>query len=103
MRRMNGGRRMYLISYDIASNRIRRRIAKILADYGRRIQYSVFECDIDARRYKALYRELSKETANMKDGNIRFYLLSEDAYQKTVTIGNASYITEELNSDVMFI
>ena len=94
---------MYLISYDIASNRTRRRIAKILADYGRRIQYSVFECDIDVKRYKKLYRELAKEAADLKDGNIRFYELSEDAYQKTVTIGNSSYITEELNADVMFI
>ena len=38
---------MYVISYDISENKIRNKVAKILEGYGKRIQYSVFECDID--------------------------------------------------------
>ena len=37
---------MYVISYDISENKIRNKVAKILEGYGKRIQYSVFECDI---------------------------------------------------------
>lgn len=33
--------------YDIASDRRRRRVAAILAEYGRRLQASVFEIDVD--------------------------------------------------------
>jgi len=32
-----------LLTYDIRSNRRRRRVANVLADFGWRVQYSVFE------------------------------------------------------------
>ena len=35
---------MYVVSYDITSDRLRNKIAKTLEGYGTRIQYSVFEC-----------------------------------------------------------
>lgn len=53
---------MYLVSYDITSDRRRRRIANLLENYGKRIQYSVFECDLDEKRYQKLYQEIAKET-----------------------------------------
>jgi CRISPR-associated protein Cas2 len=34
----------YLVSYDIPDDRRRTRLAKLLKDYGGRVQYSVFEC-----------------------------------------------------------
>lgn len=34
---------MLLISYDIASDKIRTRFAKFIKKYGRRLQYSVYE------------------------------------------------------------
>lgn len=49
---------MYLISYDIADNRIRGKIAKELSGYGQRVQYSVFECRIIEQQYKNLYQKL---------------------------------------------
>ncbi len=33
----------YLISYDIHNDRRRNKVSKVLLDYGRRVQYSVFE------------------------------------------------------------
>lgn len=45
---------MYLVSYDITSDRRRRRIANLLENYGKRIQYSVFECYLDEKRYQKL-------------------------------------------------
>ncbi len=33
-----------VVAYDIASNRRRRRVARILESYGNRVNYSVFEC-----------------------------------------------------------
>jgi CRISPR-associated protein Cas2 len=38
----------YDVSFDSEDGKTRlRRIAKICQDYGTRVQYSVFECDID--------------------------------------------------------
>ena len=35
---------IYLVSYDITSNKLRRKIEKTLKNYGFRIQYSIFQC-----------------------------------------------------------
>lgn len=66
---------------------MRRRVAKILQNYGKRIQYSVFECDIDEKRYRKLYAALVKETKDLKDGSIRFYYLCGNCIPKMVLIG----------------
>ena len=34
---------MYLISYDITKDKVRRKVDKELENYGRRVQFSVFE------------------------------------------------------------
>ena len=41
---------MYLVSYDIESDRLRKKISDTLENYGIRIQYSVFECEISEQR-----------------------------------------------------
>ena len=35
-----------LIAYDVTSDRRRSKIARLLANHGERIQYSVFECEL---------------------------------------------------------
>jgi len=35
---------IYLVAYDITNNKLRRKIEKLLCDYGVRLQYSVFRC-----------------------------------------------------------
>jgi CRISPR-associated protein Cas2 len=37
----------YVVSYDIPDDRKRDAMAKILLDFGSRVQYSVFECILD--------------------------------------------------------
>ena len=49
----------YIISYDITVNRIRNKIAEELKNYGRRVQYSVFECELTDRRFRELYAKLA--------------------------------------------
>ena len=81
--------KVYLVSYDISSDRRRKKIAKILENYGRRIQYSVFECDLDEKRYKRLYQEIAKAAADMTDGSVRFYYLCANCLPKMRLIGQA--------------
>ncbi len=45
---------MYLLCYDITRPKRLREVAKILNRYGRRVQKSVYECDIDERQYHEL-------------------------------------------------
>jgi CRISPR-associated protein Cas2 len=46
--------RLWLISYDISDDKARQRVYNILKDYGKRVQYSVFECHLDERQYQLL-------------------------------------------------
>ena len=51
---------LILVTYDIANTetnagkRRLRHMAKICLDYGERVQYSVFECTVDAATYEIL-------------------------------------------------
>ena len=66
-------RGMYVVSYDITSDRRRNKIAKTLEGYGTRIQYSVFECRLTEKKYKEMYRKLMQLMADEEEGSIRIY------------------------------
>jgi CRISPR-associated endonuclease Cas2 len=51
-----------LILYDITNNKLRRKIEKTLRDYGVRLQYSVFECRLDANLRSELREKLTDIT-----------------------------------------
>ena len=38
---------IYLIAYDIVEDHIRNKVSKYLAGWGRRVQKSLFECDLE--------------------------------------------------------
>ena len=73
---------LILITYDItntdttAGRRRLRRMAKICLDYGERVQYSVFECTVDAATYEILEAKLLEEMDEKVD-NLRIYRLVE--------------------------
>ncbi|HAY22284.1 MAG TPA: CRISPR-associated endonuclease Cas2 [Desulfobacterales bacterium] len=64
----------YAISYDIRDNRRRLRVAKILKDYGERVQLSVFEADLDEKSLARLKKRLEKCLDLTADG-LRLYPL----------------------------
>lgn len=80
-------KRMYIISYDITSNKIRRKIAKELENYGVRVQYSVFECDLDKARYKEIYAKLLRLMDGVEEGSIRCYEICQNCQKRIRVIG----------------
>lgn len=96
-------RGMYLICYDMTSNRKRRKAAEILLDYGRRVQYSVFECEINRKQFEILYAKLAELSEGMDDGNIRIYQIAKEEMQKIAILGNPSCIREDDLDDVVVI
>jgi CRISPR-associated protein Cas2 len=47
-----------VVAYDITDQRRLRQIAKICEDYGLRVQYSVFECRMEADKFDKFWNEL---------------------------------------------
>lgn len=87
------GGQFVLISYDIASDKRRLKIMKALQDFGRRVQYSVFECRLSERQVRALRRRLAPLVRERSD-SIRFYFLSSDDVERVVVMGAGS-VTED--------
>ena len=94
---------MYLICCDITSNKKRRKAAEILCDYGRRVQYSVFECEIKRKQFEVLYARLSDLSEGMKDGNIWIYQIAKEEMQKIAVLGNPSCIYEDDSNEIVVI
>jgi len=51
---------LYIVAYDIPSNRRRKKISDLLEGYGRRVQYSVFELMLSPAKYAELRQRLRR-------------------------------------------
>jgi CRISPR-associated protein Cas2 len=65
---------LYVISYDVVDDARRRRIHDALKDYGRRVQFSVFECHLDEKGLAELWDRIGFEL-NIDEDSCRFYRL----------------------------
>jgi CRISPR-associated protein Cas2 len=74
-------RRFILVSYDIADDRRRNKVFKTLLDYGDRIQYSVFCCQVTRQELHRLKEQLRNHVA-FKEDRILFVDVGKVANQK---------------------
>lgn len=77
---------LVLVTYDVSFEQGNgpqrlRRIAKICQDYGIRVQYSVFECDVDAAQWIMFKNKLFGVYDENCD-SLRFYKLGKKGQQK---------------------
>ncbi|HEU4328566.1 MAG TPA: CRISPR-associated endonuclease Cas2 [Roseiflexaceae bacterium] len=75
-----------IISYDVVQDRRRTRVAKLLEGYGTRVQYSVFECDLDQAQLVALGEQL-RLLIDVSTDSVRCYLLDALAVQRIRIVG----------------
>lgn len=81
---------MMLVSYDVAQDengeKRLRRVAKLLQNYGQRVQYSVFECLVEPAQWVELKNKLIKEI-NPEYDSLRFYSLGANWQKRVEHIG----------------
>lgn len=82
---------MVLVSYDVetltaAGRRRLRRIAKACRDVGQRVQFSVFECEVDPAQWATLRARLIGEIDPNKD-SLRFYFLGSNWRRRVEHVG----------------
>lgn len=63
---------LHLVAYDIREPRRLRRIAKICEDYGIRVEYSVFECDLSEDRFLEFWKALEGEIDSEDDALLAY-------------------------------
>jgi len=75
-----------MVSYDIVDDKTRYKVMKFLKDFGNRVQYSVFECDIDEERFKKMKEGIEK-LINKKEDRVRYYLICKACIKRVVISG----------------
>lgn len=82
---------MVLVSYDVSTSsasgeRRLRRLAKACRDYGQRVQYSVFEIEVDYAQWTFLKNRLC-ELIDPEQDSLRFYYLGKNWQSKVEHVG----------------
>ena len=85
---------LILVSYDIPDDRRRVKIAKTLEDFGERVQYSVFECELEQEHLDRLRRRLAK-IVEEEDDSVRFYFLCARCKSTIESLGRGEVPGEE--------
>ncbi len=76
---------LFIVAYDIPDDGTRTLIADELKNWGRRVQYSVFECDLNDKRARQMEKQLSKLVSG--SDSIRIYRVCEVCRNRSVTMG----------------
>jgi len=87
MKRGKPERTLYVIAYDIPSDRRRTKVHKTLCGFGQWTQYSLFECHLTAKELVALYGKLEKLLKPEED-SMRFYHICRACVARVKTIGS---------------
>lgn len=82
---------LVLVTYDVrtedtAGRRRLRRVARACLDFGQRVQYSVFECEVDPAQWTTLRARLIGEIDPDCD-SLRFYRLGADGQRRIEHVG----------------
>lgn len=80
---------MYFVCYDIADPKRLRNVAKTLENFGLRVQYSFFQCDMPHKIMEDLKNKLLA-MININEDSLRIYPICEDCLGKTVKMGKGS-------------
>lgn len=95
---------LVLVSYDVSTTdatgrRRLRNIAKACRDYGQRVQFSVFEVEVDPAQWTALKQRLV-DLIDVERDSLRFYFLGGNWQRRIEHIGAKA--ATDLNGPLVF-
>jgi len=74
----------YVVTYDISNDKRRTKLSTLLEKYGLRVNYSVYECELNQTKFdKLLYEIELKKLINKKYDSLRFYYIHEKAMSRS--------------------
>ena len=77
---------LVVVVYDISNDRRRTRLHKRLQDFGTPVQYSVFECLLDAEQLKGMQEAVNKIIRPRLD-HVRYYVICGSCRKRVVVSG----------------
>ncbi len=88
-----------VVTYDITDDKRRLKISDELENFGARVNFSVFECHLEAESLTDLKQRLAGKIDSSED-NVRYYVLC-DACVKKVEIQGKGEITRDTGYTVV--
>ena len=79
----------YAVSYDISDDRRRLRIAKVLKDYGERVQLSVFELRLTNDQLERLKKRVT-EVLDIEEDGFRIYPMCASCAERVEILGQGN-------------
>ncbi|AFY74775.1 CRISPR-associated endoribonuclease Cas2 [Synechococcus sp. PCC 7502] len=76
----------YVITYDIPCDKRRKKVSDLLEGYGKRVQYSVFECVLSNAKFEELCKRLPKKIKIAED-SMRLYPISKHTVGQVIIWG----------------
>lgn len=89
-----------VIAYDIADPRRLVKIAKVMEDYGHRVQLSIFEARVTAPAFEQMAARAKKIMDPDEDG-VKFFHLCEKCMGTIEVIGNGIYVDPDQEYEVL--
>jgi len=80
-----------LVIYDIAEPRRLNKIAKVIKDYGIRVQKSIFEVDVNSTAFEEMKFRIEKIIEMSEDG-VKYFPLCEKCKNTVEIIGQGIFI-----------
>lgn len=77
---------LIVVSYDVADDRRRTKLAQALKDFGARVQYSVFECLLEADQVERMRLRIERLISPEED-SVRIYRFCADCGSRTEIFG----------------
>ena len=75
-----------LVSYDIVNTKKRTKLAKKLLNFGKRVQYSVFECNLNDKQIQQMKKQVLEFVDKVKD-SLRIYRLCQECAGRIESFG----------------
>ena len=85
---------LLLIAYDIANQKRLRKVARLMQNYGVRVQRSVFECSLSPQRAARLIEKV-KPLLKPREDRIHIYRICESCRPKFTAFGTGNYLPQD--------
>ena len=91
---------LVIVSYDIVDTKMRTKLAKKLLNYGKRVQFSVFECKLDNIKLKEM-KNAALPFIDKKKDSLRIYKICELCAHNIDSIGIKKGIEDDEDTIVI--
>ena len=82
-----------VVAYDIVDDGTRKLVADEMKNWGHRVQYSVFECDLNERRSMELKERLDSLVSS--EDSIRIYRICQACRPRCIAINGRGFVTDQ--------